>query len=60
MGNERWLKQKDLWICIKESRERIEENIVDFTTQENFADRFAKRLGAAMASKVYGQDIKLK
>jgi len=37
-----------------------EENIVDFTIQENFADRFAKRLGAAMANKIYGEDIRLK
>lgn len=37
-----------------------EENIVDFTTQENFADRFAKRLGASMANKIYGEDIGLK
>jgi protease-4 len=37
-----------------------EENIVDFTTQENFADRFAKRLGASMANKIYGEDIRLK
>jgi protease-4 len=37
-----------------------EENIVDFTTQENFADRFAKRLGASMANKIYSEDIRLK
>ena len=37
-----------------------EENIVDFTTQENFADRFAKRLGASMVNKIYGEDIRLK
>ncbi len=36
-----------------------EENIVDFTTREGFADRFAKRFGAAMANTLAGTSIKL-
>jgi len=36
-----------------------EENIVDFTTHEGFADRVAKRFGAAMASKLSSATVKL-
>lgn len=36
-----------------------EENIVDFTTHEGLADRFAKRFGAAMANTLSGASIKL-
>jgi protease-4 len=37
-----------------------EENIVDFTTREDFADRFAKRFGAAMANALGGSNMKLR
>jgi protease-4 len=37
-----------------------QDNIVDFTSREGFADRFARRLGASMASRVMGENIKLK
>lgn len=37
-----------------------EENIVDFTAEENLADRFAKRLGASFAGKIFGGDLSLK
>jgi protease IV len=37
-----------------------EENIVDFTTHEGLADRFAKRFGAAMASALFGSGFSLK
>jgi protease IV len=37
-----------------------EENIVDFTTREGLADRFAKRFGAAMAQAMVGGGISLK
>jgi protease-4 len=36
-----------------------EENIVDFTTHEGFADRFAKRFGASMANTLSGASVKL-
>lgn len=36
-----------------------EENIVDFTTREGLADRFAKRFGAAMANTLSGSAFKL-
>lgn len=35
-----------------------EENVVDFTYQESFADRFAKRLGAGMAQSMGLESIK--
>ncbi len=37
-----------------------QDNIVDFTTRENFADRFAKRLGASMANKITARNYVLK
>ena len=37
-----------------------EENIVDFTAEENLADRFAKRFGASFAGKIFGNQINLK
>jgi protease-4 len=37
-----------------------EENIVDFTTHEGLADRFAKRFGATMANALVGSGISLK
>jgi protease-4 len=37
-----------------------QDNIVDFTSREGFADRFARRLGASMANKVMGENITLK
>ena len=37
-----------------------EENIVDFTAEENLADRFAKRLGASFAGKVMGEEFNIK
>ena len=37
-----------------------EENIVDFTTHEGFADRFAKRFGASMAHAMVGTGFSLK
>jgi protease IV len=37
-----------------------EENIVDFTTHEGFADRFAKKFGASMAHSMVGSGINLK
>ncbi len=37
-----------------------EENIVDFTTHEGFADRFAKRFGAAAAHVLVGSGFSLK
>lgn len=37
-----------------------EENIVDFTVREGFADRFAKRFGAATASALSGASVKLR
>ncbi len=37
-----------------------QDNIVDFTIRENFADRFAKRLGAAMASKILSREFTIK
>lgn len=36
-----------------------EENIVDFTTREGLADRFAKRFGASMANTLAGASFKL-
>ncbi len=36
-----------------------EENIVDFTTHEGLADRFAKRFGATMANTLSSASIKL-
>lgn len=36
-----------------------EENIVDFTTREGLADRFAKRLGASVANTLGGSSFKL-
>ena len=36
-----------------------EENIVDFTTREGLADRFAKRFGASVANTLAGSSIKL-
>ena len=36
-----------------------EENIVDFTLREGFADRFAKRFGATMANTLSGSAVKL-
>lgn len=36
-----------------------EENIVDFTTREGLADRFAKRFGASIASTLSSSAIKL-
>jgi len=36
-----------------------EENIVDFTTHEGFADRFAKRFGASMANTLSSASVKL-
>ena len=36
-----------------------QENIVDFTTHEGLADRFAKRFGASMANTLMGSSIKL-
>ena len=36
-----------------------EENIVDFTTREGLADRFAKRFGASIASTLTSSAIKL-
>jgi protease-4 len=42
------------------AREVIKEsNIVDYTTHEGLADRFAKRLGASMASKISGGNLHL-
>jgi protease-4 len=42
------------------AREIIKEkNIVDFTTREGLADRFAKRFGAAVANTLAGSSIKL-
>lgn len=37
-----------------------EENIVDFTTHEGFADRFAKRLGASTAHALLGTKFQLR
>lgn len=37
-----------------------EDNIVDFTAEENLADRFAKRLGASFAGKIFGGNMQLK
>lgn len=37
-----------------------EENIVDFTTQEGFADRFAKRFGAAMANTLGSSALRMR
>lgn len=37
-----------------------EENIVDFTTHEGLADRFAKRFGATMAQAVMSKNFSLK
>lgn len=37
-----------------------QENIVDFTTHEGFADRFAKRFGAAMMNTLLGVQAKLR
>lgn len=37
-----------------------EENIVDFTTREGLADRFAKRFGAAMANSLSGTFLKVR
>ncbi len=36
-----------------------EENMVDFTTHEGLADRFAKRFGAAMANTMSGAAVRL-
>jgi len=36
-----------------------QENVVDFTTHEGLADRFAKRFGASMANTLMGSSIKL-
>ncbi|OIQ80664.1 putative signal peptide peptidase SppA [mine drainage metagenome] len=36
-----------------------EENIVDFTTHEGLADRFAKRFGATMANTLSGAAVRL-
>jgi len=36
-----------------------QENIVDFTTHEGLADRFAKHFGASMANTLTGSSIKL-
>ncbi|MEQ1601708.1 MAG: S49 family peptidase [Methylophilaceae bacterium] len=42
------------------AREVIKEsNVVDYTTHEGLADRFAKRLGASMASKITGGNLRL-
>jgi len=42
------------------AREIIKEkNIVDFTTREGLADRFAKRFGASVANTLAGSSIKL-
>ncbi|HQR60904.1 MAG TPA: signal peptide peptidase SppA [Methylophilaceae bacterium] len=37
-----------------------EENIVDFTTREDLADRFAKRFGATMANSLDGAFLKVR
>lgn len=37
-----------------------QENIVDFTTHEGFADRFAKRLGAAVMNTLLGSQSSLR
>lgn len=37
-----------------------QDNIVDFTSREGFADRFARRLGASIASRVIGKNISIK
>ncbi len=37
-----------------------QDNIVDFTSREGFADRFARRLGASMASKIMSENITIK
>jgi protease-4 len=34
-----------------------QDNIVDFTTHEGLADRFAKRFGATMANKLLGAGV---
>lgn len=36
-----------------------EENVVDFTVSEDFADRFARRLGASMSSVLLNTGLKL-
>lgn len=36
-----------------------EENIVDFTTHEGLADRFAKKFGASLGSKLIGHELNL-
>jgi protease-4 len=37
-----------------------QDNIVDFTTREGFADRFARRLGASLATKIMSGSLTIK
>ena len=48
-----YIDSEEFWEVIDNRIFADHEKVIDFTTQNNFADRFAKKLGASIGSSLH-------